>query len=424
VSQNYPNHRKIVNDPVYGFVTIPSDFLFSLIEHPFFQRLRRIRQLGLTSFVYPGALHTRFHHALGAMHLTMEAIETLRNKGSDISDEEAEATLAAILLHDIGHGPFSHSLEHSIVTKTSHEDISSLIMERMNSDFNGKLSLAIEIFCGRYYKKFLHQLISSQLDMDRLDYLKRDSFYTGVSEGVISTDRLIKMLVVHNDELMVEAKGIYSVEKFIVARRLMYWQVYYHKTVVSAENLLINLLRRAKYLVVEGENLFASPPLNLFLKNNFSKDDFIRDPALLDQFALLDDYDVFGSVKVWAMHHDKVLAFLSRGLVDRHLFRTELTNDPVSESDLQDLKNKIIEVFGLNTSAEADYLFSHGIITNNAYIPESDRINILAKDGSVTDISDSSDQLNVSMLTKAVSKYVLSYPKKIVRPFKTSNQII
>lgn len=415
----YPNQRKIVNDPVYGFVTIPGEFLFSLIEHPWFQRLRRIRQLGLTSFVYPGALHTRFHHALGAMHLTMEAIETLRMKGSVITEEEAESTLAAILLHDIGHGPFSHSLEHSIVTETSHEDISSMIMERMNQEFHGRLNLAIEIFQGKYHKKFLHQLVSSQLDMDRLDYLKRDSFYTGVSEGVISTDRLIKMLVVHNDDLMVEAKGIYSIEKFIVARRLMYWQVYYHKTVVAAENILINVLKRAKQLALQGETLFSSSAFKFFLYNNFTKEDFMNNPEILEQFVLLDDYDVFGSIKVWVNHDDKILSFLSNGLVNRHLFRTELNNSPVSEAEINSLRKLIAESFQLHDIREADFLFSTGIITNNAYIPESDKINILNKDGSVVDISASSDQLNVSILTKSVSKFFLSYPKKITPSFRS-----
>lgn len=413
MNQFYPNHRKIVNDPVYGFVTIPGEFLFFLIEHPLFQRLRRIRQLGLTSFVYPGALHTRFHHALGAMHLTMEAIETLRMKGSEISEEEAESTLAAILLHDIGHGPFSHSLEHSIVTGLTHEEISTLFMEKINIECDGKLNTAIRIFNGTYPKKFLHQLVSSQLDMDRLDYLKRDSFYTGVSEGVINTDRLIKMLVEYNDELMMEAKGIYSIEKFIVARRLMYWQVYYHKTVVGAENILINLLKRAKYLVSKGEELFASPAFNFFLKNSYSTHDFKNNHEILEKFALLDDYDVFLSIKVWTTHSDKILSFLSQGLVDRHLFRTELKNEPITDTEIELLKTAIKKEFSFNNDSDCDYLVSTGMITNNAYIPEHDKINILNKDGTVVDISASSDQLNVSILTKAVSKYFVSYPKMI-----------
>ena len=396
-------------------MTIPGDFLFSLIEHPLFQRLRRIRQLGLTSFVYPGALHTRFHHALGAMHLMMEAIETLRMKGSIITEKEAEATLAAILLHDIGHGPYSHSLEHSIVTGMSHEELSSLLMQRLNQDFKGRLELAITIFCNKYHKRFLHQLVSSQLDMDRLDYLKRDSFYTGVSEGVINTDRLIKMLVVKNDELMVEAKGIYSIEKFIVARRLMYWQVYYHKTVVGAESMMINLLRRAKHLVSKGEEIFASPAFKLFLGNSFSQEDFIRNPMLIEQFALLDDYDVFNSIKVWVNHPDIILSFLAAGLVNRRLMRTELSNSPFSNDDINSIKEKIQNKFMITDENDTLYLFSQGEITNNAYIPEHDKINILNKDGSVVDITDSSDQLNISILTKSVTKHFLSYPKEINR---------
>ncbi len=415
MNQIYPNHRKIVNDPVYGFVTIPGDFLFSLIENPLFQRLRRIRQLGLTSLVYPGALHTRFHHALGAMHLMMEAIETLRMKGSVISEQEAEATLAAILLHDIGHGPFSHSLEHTIVKGMTHEEVGILIIQKLNRELNGRLDLALEIFTGKYPKKFLHQLVSSQLDMDRLDYLKRDSFYTGVSEGVINTDRLIKMLIVKDDELMVEAKGIYSIEKFIVARRLMYWQVYYHKTVVGAENLLINLLKRAKLLLSRGEVLFASPALLHFLKNTYVKEDFLNDPYLIDQFAKLDDFDIFASLKVWVDHSDRILSFLAGGLVQRNLFRTELRNEPYSGAEINALRKLIIEEFSITESSEADFFFSTGTITNNAYIPEHDKINILNKDGTVVDIYDSSDQLNVSILTKAVAKHFLSYPKSIKR---------
>lgn len=413
MSHFYINQRKIVNDPVYGFITVPGDFIFSLIEHPLFQRLRRISQLGLTSFVYPGALHTRFHHALGAMHLMMEAIETLRMKGSVITEQEAEATLIAILLHDIGHGPFSHSLEHSIVSGMNHEDLSMLVMQRLNNQYHGKLTTAIEIFCNNYPKRFLHQLVSSQLDMDRLDYLKRDSFYTGVSEGVINTDRLIKMLIVHNDELMVEAKGIYSIEKFIVARRLMYWQVYYHKTVVSAENILINLLKRAKQLTLEGVILFATPSLSYFLNNNFTKKDFSDNPDLIDQFALLDDYDVFASVKVWANHQDPVLSMLAKALVSRHLFRTEIRNSPVNEHEIRYLRIALSEEFKLKEENEIDLLYTMRSITNNAYDPKKDKINIYNKDGSYIDISVSSDQLNLSVLTSTVTKYYLSYPKNI-----------
>lgn len=410
----YRNQRKIVNDPVYGFITIPGEFLFQIIEHPIFQRLRRIRQLGLTSFVYPGALHTRFHHALGAMHLMMEAIETLRMKGTEINDEEAEATLAAILLHDIGHGPYSHSLEHCIVTGISHEEISLLIMSHLNKEFKGKLDLAIRIFSGDYHKKFLHQLVSSQLDMDRLDYLKRDSFYTGVSEGVINTDRLIKMLIIHNGELMIEAKGIYSIEKFIVARRLMYWQVYYHKTVVGAENILINLIKRAKFLTSENEKIYSTPALYYFLSKQYSKHDFESDSELTNKFALLDDYDVFTSIKEWVHHSDKVLSLLASSIVNRNLFRTEIQNSPFSNTEITKLESIISKTLNM-TLFDTKYLYSQGQITNNAYVPEIDKISILNKDGSVTDISNSSDQLNVSILTKAVTKYFLSYPKLIKR---------
>ncbi len=413
MSQIFPNRRKIVNDPVYGFVTIQGELLFQLIEHPLFQRLRRIRQLGLTSFVYPGALHTRFHHALGSLHLMTEAIETLKLKGIEITDIEAESAQIAILLHDIGHGPFSHSLEHSIVKGMTHEDLSLLLMYKLNHEFDGKLDLAINIFQNTYHKKFLHQLVSSQLDMDRLDYLKRDSFYSGVSEGVINSDRLIKMLCVHDDELMVEAKGIYSVEKFIVARRLMYWQVYYHKTVVGAENILINALRRAQQLSANGEKLWASPALSFFLENNFTKEDFLQMPQLIEEFSKLDDYDVFACIKVWANHPDLVLSYLSTCLVDRKLFRTELRNDPVSDDEIDKIRTQIQVEFNPIKQDEIDYLVNTGTITNNAYIPEHDRINILNKDGSFVDIYDSSDQLNVSILTKAVTKYFLCYPKII-----------
>lgn len=414
MSRTSRNKRKIVNDPVYGFVTITSELLFDLIEHPWFQRLRRIRQLGMTSYVYPGALHTRFHHALGAMHLMQEAIETLKLKGINISDAEAEATLTAILLHDIGHGPYSHALEHSIAAGMSHEDISLMMMQRLNDEFEGKLAMAITIFTNNYPKRFLHQLVSSQLDMDRLDYLKRDSFYTGVSEGVISTDRIIKMLTVHNDELMVEDKGIYSIEKFIVARRLMYWQVYYHKTVVSAENMLIKLLARAKWLQEAGIELFATPAFHFFLKHRFTVEDFKNDPAIIDKFALLDDYDVFTSIKMWVNHPDKVLSILSNSLVNRHLFRIELRVTPFGEGEYEEIKQAVIRTWPELDSESADYMISKGSITNNAYIPEYDKINIFQRDGTVCDIAESSDQLNISVLTSAVTKYFLCYPKNLL----------
>src|SRR5690554_2870296 len=301
------NKKKIFNDPIYGFITLPYEIIFDLIEHPYFQRLRRIKQLGLTHLVYPDALHTRFHHALGAMHLTLKAIEVIRSKGQEITAEEAKATAIGILLHDIGHGPFSHALEYSIVKNVTHEDISTFFMEKLNKEFNGQLDLAIEIFENRYHKPFLHQLISGQLDMDRLDYLKRDSFFTGVSEGVINTDRIISMLNVHDDQLCVEAKGIYSIEKFIIARRLMYWQVYLHKTVLSAENLVVNILKRAKKLALKGEELFCSDALHFFLYHERDKVSFINDEEVLFQFSELDDFDIMASIKMWRKNKDKVL---------------------------------------------------------------------------------------------------------------------
>jgi hypothetical protein len=414
VSRLLRNKRKIINDPVYGFVTIPTELIFDLIEHPWFQRLRRIRQLGMTGFVYPGALHTRFHHTLGAMHLMQDAIDTLKMKGIAISENEAEATLVAILLHDIGHGPYSHALEHSIVDKMSHEDISALMMQRLNEQFDGKLSLAISIFGDKYHKHFLHQLVSGQLDMDRLDYLKRDSFYTGVSEGVINTDRIIKMLSVQDDELMVEEKGIYSIEKFIVARRLMYWQVYYHKTVVAAENMLINLLARAKNLAESGEHIFATPAFSYFLKHKVSHEDFFKDNSLIDKFALLDDYDIDASIKFWVNHSDSVINILSNALVNRHLFKIELRDKPFSQTEIESVESAILISWPQLDQESAGYLFSKGSITNNAYIPEHDKINILRRDGTICDIARSSDQLNISLLTNPVTKYFMCYPKNLL----------
>lgn len=368
----------------------------------------------MTGFVYPGALHTRFHHTLGAMHLMQDAIDTLKMKGIAISENEAEATLVAILLHDIGHGPYSHALEHSIVDKMSHEDISALMMQRLNEQFDGKLSLAISIFGDKYHKHFLHQLVSGQLDMDRLDYLKRDSFYTGVSEGVINTDRIIKMLSVQDDELMVEEKGIYSIEKFIVARRLMYWQVYYHKTVVAAENMLINLLARAKNLAESGEHIFATPAFSYFLKHKVSHEDFFKDNSLIDKFALLDDYDIDASIKFWVNHSDSVINILSNALVNRHLFKIELRDKPFSQTEIESVESAILISWPQLDQESAGYLFSKGSITNNAYIPEHDKINILRRDGTICDIARSSDQLNISLLTNPVTKYFMCYPKNLL----------
>ncbi len=404
--------QKIVNDPIYGFVTIPDGIIFQLIEHPYFQRLRRIKQLGLTNLVYPGALHTRFHHVIGAMHLMNQAIDTLRSKGHNISPEEATGVTIAILLHDIGHGPFSHSLEHSIVHDITHEDISGFYMDRLNEHFKGKLSLAIKIFRNEYHKKFLHQLVSSQLDMDRLDYLSRDSFYSGVSEGVISTDRIIKMLNIVNDELVVEEKGIYSIEKFIIARRLMYWQVYLHKTVLSAEHLLINILKRAKELAKQNTELFCTPAFREFLYNRYTKESFIKKPALLDIFAELDDNDIMASVKVWTQHKDRVLSTLCQNLVNRMLYKTKLQNAPFNNQTIEKIKEKVIKKYKL-TDKEASYFVFSGAVTNYIYNPDKIRISILFKDGSTADISDSSDQLNLSVLAKNIKKYFLCFPKDI-----------
>ncbi len=407
---SFSNKRKIFNDPIYGFVSLPYEIIFDLIEHPYFQRLRRIKQLGLTNLVYPGALHTRFHHAMGAMYLMGQAIEEIRSKGHDINDEEAKAVTIAILLHDIGHGPFSHALEHSIVNNVTHEDISELFMNRLNEEFKGELSLAIKIFQNKYHKKFLHQLVSSQLDMDRLDYLKRDSFFTGVSEGVISSDRIIKMLNVVNDQLAVEAKGIYSIEKFLIARRLMYWQVYLHKTVLSAENLLVNILKRAKELAQKKTDLFCTPALKTFLYKQYSKKDFKNNPELLDDFALLDDYDIMASIKVWTSHKDAVLSMLCKQLVNRRLFKVEMQNLPFKELKVRGLKNEVKKRYNLNDK-EVNYFVFSGNVANDAYRGDIISINILFKDGTTVDIAKASDQLNIDVLTKTVKKYFLCYPK-------------
>lgn len=410
-NQGY-NKRKILNDPIYGFVTIPYDIVLDVIDHPYFQRLRRIKQLGLTSQVYPGALHTRFHHAVGAMWLMQQAIDSIRLKGHEITEEEALGATLAILLHDIGHGPFSHALEYSIVHEVTHEDVSRLIMERLNAHFDGQLSTGIAIFTNQYPKKFLHQLVSSQLDMDRLDYLKRDSFYTGVSEGVISNDRIIKMLNVRNDQLVVEEKGIYSIEKFIIARRLMYWQVYLHKAVVSAEFLLVNILQRAKKLASTGEKLWASPSLALFLENRFNKHDFEENPDVLEAFVNLDDYDIMGAIKVWQAHPDKVLSALCQWLVNRNLFRIEISKAPFSESYIQELQERIAAKFDLGLEDAAHFMVCDQL-KNNAYDPYDDSIDILLKNGQLKDIAQASDNLNITALSAPVTKYFICYPKSL-----------
>lgn len=400
-----------MNDPVYGFITIPQGIVFDLVEHRYFQRLRRIKQVGMSHYVYPGAHHTRFHHALGALHLTQLAIDELRAKGHDISEEEECGVLIAILLHDVGHGPYSHSLERCLVRGVSHELVSEVIMDRLNQEYNGALNTAIKIFKDEYPKGFLHQLISSQLDMDRMDYLKRDSFFTGVQEGAIGFDRIIKMLEIHNDELVVEAKGIYSVEKFLVARRLMYWQVYLHKTVVCAEQLLIKVLERAKELAERGVELFATPTLRYFLYNNITKETFLQDEQALEMFMKLDDYDVFTSIKIWAEHDDKILSYLCRSLVQRKLFKIELGNDEPREERIAAFKKKVSEQLGITDGL--DYLVFTGSTTNSAYNMDDNNINILFKDGSIKDVAQASDQLNLKVLSKPVVKHYLCYPKRL-----------
>lgn len=406
------NKRKIINDPVYGFITIPNELIFDVMEHPWIQRLRRIKQLGLTQLVYPGALHTRFHHAIGAMHLMQLAIDSLRLKGHPIDEEEANGVLLAILLHDIGHGPYSHALEHSIVKEMDHEELSLLFIKELNREFKQQLDTALAIFSDQYPKKFLHRLVASQLDMDRLDYLKRDSFFTGVSEGVISTDRIIKMLNVANDELVVEAKGIYSIEKFIIARRLMYWQVYFHKTVLSAEQMIIKLLQRAQFLARNSVTLFATPALKQFLENEYSKADFTNNRELLNAFSQLDDFDILAAMKVWCEHPDIILSRLSRFLTQRKLFALEISDTPPDATVLTSMKEKAADLFNIPFS-DAGYFVVEGTITNNAYDPQKDKILIMDKEGNCTDIALASDQLNVSVLSEPVSKYFWAYPKEL-----------
>jgi HD superfamily phosphohydrolase len=408
--------KKIVNDPVHGFIHIPSGISSDLVEQSFFQRLRRLKQLGLTYLVYPGTFHNRFQHALGATHLMSLAIESLRAKGNEITDKEAEAVHAAILLHDIGHGPFSHALEYSIVNGITHESLSELFMNRLNSQFEGELDMALEIFSNRYPKKFLNQLVSSQLDMDRLDYLRRDSFFSGVTEGVVGSARIIKMLDVKNDRLVVEEKGVYSIEKFLIARRLMYWQVYLHKTVIAAEEMLVYILKRAKYLAERGEHLFATPSLHYFLYNKVGNKEFDSEEQVLnglnalDVFANLDDDDIMVSLKVWANHSDKVLSYLCKCIRDRQLFKIEMQKKEFTPEHVAKVRKKVKDYFGCSDHA-LDFIVIHGSISNSAYTAENDHIDILFKDGSVCDIVEASDMLDIAVLSKQVKKYYLCYPK-------------
>ncbi len=410
--------KKIVNDPIYGFITIPDGTIFKLIEHPWFQRLRRIQQLGVTHLVYPGAVHTRFHHTLGAMHLMHKAIETLRSKGIEITEKEEESVKIAILLHDIGHGPLSHNLEHSIVNNISHEDMSSIFMEKLNKELDGELSLAIRIFRNKYPKKFLHQLVSSQLDVDRLDYLTRDTFFTGVTEGVVGYDRIINMMNVAGGNLVVEAKGIYSIEKFIIARRIMYWQVYLHKTVLSAMELVINIINRAKEVAANDGELFCTPSLRVFIYNNFSKIDFEKSEELVHTFSMLDDHDIMSCIKVWMSHPDYILSTLSTWLINRRLYSARLQKEPFSEQKIKQLIKKAKIKYQLSDKDVSYFVFS-GEVENAIYkIVEpqqskttTGRINILYPDGKVADITKASDYPGAGDLDRITRKYFLCSPK-------------
>jgi uncharacterized protein len=404
--------RKILNDPVHGFITIHSKLILEIIDHPYFQRLRRIKQLGLTHLVYPGALHTRFHHALGCLHLMQKAIDTLRLKGIKISEKESEAAQIAILLHDIGHGPFSHALENTIVHDVSHEDLSLLFMNNLNSSYGGKLDVAIKIFTNKYPKKFLHQLVSSQLDVDRLDYLKRDSFYTGVSEGIISTDRIITMMNVFNDNLVVEEKGLYSIENFIIARRLMYWQVYLHKTSLSAEMLMVHILQRAKDLAQKGVSLFCTDAFSHFLYQNYSLTDFNSNSEHLKLFAQLDDSDISISIKTWVNHSDKTLSILCKKLMTRNLNRIELTKEKTSKKRFLEMQSKIKKAYDLETEDLKYFIFTSSV-ENKAYDISLSNINIMKRNKKLIDITEASDQHNISALAKPVAKHIFSYPKEI-----------
>ena len=400
---------KILNDPIYGFITVPHPQVLALIDHPWFQRLRYIKQLGLSHLVYPGALHTRFHHALGAMHLMGLAIDVLRSKGQAITEEEALGASIAILLHDVGHGPVSHALEHSLVEGISHEEVSALVMDALNTEFGGALDLGIRIFRDQYPKRALHQLVSSQLDVDRIDYLNRDSFYTGVSEGVIGGERIIKMLDIVDDRLVVEEKAIYSIEKFLVARRLMYWQVYLHKTVISCELMLVEALRRAKQLAMQGTGVFASPALLQFLTANHDRSSF-NDPAILQDFLRLDDHDVMGAVKVWAQHPDKVLSAVCDDLVHRRTYRIRLQDRPWEPERIARIKAAAAKHTGC-APEQADHFVLTGRVVNNAYDPSKDRIDLHYKDGSLRDIAAASDNHGILALSRPVEKWYLAFPR-------------
>ncbi|HEY4617936.1 MAG TPA: HD domain-containing protein [Flavobacterium sp.] len=405
------NKLKIFNDPIYGFITIPNALIYDLIQHPYFQRLRRISQMGLSYLVYPGANHTRFHHALGCMHLMQKAVEVLRFKGVSITTEEENALYIAILLHDIGHGPFSHAMEKSIVEDVHHEEISLLFMHQLNVEFNGQLSLAIQVFEGDYHRKFMLQLISSQLDMDRMDYLKRDSFYSGVAEGNVNSERLIQMMNVVDDVLVIEEKGIYSVEKFLMSRRLMYWQAYLHKTSLVAELILTRILKRAKELTLKGMVLPCSEPLQFFLQNKITLDTF--NTGTLDLFSQLDDFDIISALKSWQRQNDFILSSLSKMIINRDLLKIKLTSEKVPVEDLQPLKERFASDNNISIT-ETNYFIFKGKIKNQAYSKEQEPIRILKKDKTVEDVIESSDQLNLKSLSKSVTKYYICFPKQLV----------
>jgi uncharacterized protein len=406
------NKKKIINDPVYGFIAITNDLVFDVIQHPYFQRLRHIKQLGLTDFVYPGALHTRFHHALGAMHLMSKALDSLRTKGIEISNQEYEAAQLAILLHDIGHGPFSHALENTFFPTIKHESLSYLFIKDLNTHFDNRLDLALQIFRDSYSRKFFHQLVSSQLDIDRLDYLTRDSFFTGVKEGSISADRIISMMTIIKDELVIEEKGIYSIENFLQARRLMFWQVYLHKTSISAERILVNLMQRAHYLLKAGEKLLCSESLTLLLSQEFTIDQFVNDRALRAAYGELDDNDVWGAIKLWKNHSDFILSYLSTCLINRNLFKISLSTEAVKKDQLNLIKENICKTYNV-LRTDSKFLFSVGSVTNEAYIADGNTINILLKTGKLIDIAEASDLSNIKAISKIVKKNYMCWPKNV-----------
>lgn len=406
------NKKKIINDPVYGFISIQSELIYDLIQHPYVQRLRYIKQLGLSDLVYPGAMHTRFHHALGALHLMGRVIKNLQLKGIEISEQEAEAAQIAILLHDVGHGPLSHALEESLLTDVKHESLSYLFMKSLNAQFNGALSLAIQFFRNSYSRKFFHQLISSQLDIDRLDYLTRDSFFTGVMEGTVGVDRIIAMLTVHRDQLVVEEKGIYSIESFLHARRLMYWQVYLHKTALSAERMLVNIIRRAQYLIQAQEDLPATDSLKHFLKHECTLSDFHENPELLDWYGQMDDNDIWGAIKIWRNHTDTILSGLCNRLLQRELFQIILSTDPIRKSAVEKVRQEIHQVYGI-LRKDTNYLYSWGTVSNEAYVSGGKSINILTKKGDVMDIAHASDLPSIKAISKIVEKNYLCWPKNV-----------